>query len=160
MLVSLFWWQFLDVNDRIMVRSFACCCPTLMLKDRGCWWQNGQTVTNISKLSPTHFVSNFHHQHRCSPMQWWTIYCTWAENGPIFKNLMELKPRKSLNKARIEQFYWTFQRNYLPDTCATYFRRHQWTHLANRPLSKQKDELYEAWVRKQQLYLFCIIKWK
>ena len=25
-----------------------------------------KTVTNISKLSPTHFVSNIRHQHRCS----------------------------------------------------------------------------------------------
>ena len=27
-----------------------------------------KTVTNISKLSPTHFVSNIRHQHRCGPM--------------------------------------------------------------------------------------------
>ena len=26
-----------------------------------------KTVTNILKLSPTHFVSNIRHQHRCSP---------------------------------------------------------------------------------------------
>ena len=26
-----------------------------------------KTVTNISKLSPTHFVSNIRHQHRCNP---------------------------------------------------------------------------------------------
>ena len=27
--------------------------------------KTAKTVTNISKLSPTHFVSNFRHQHRC-----------------------------------------------------------------------------------------------
>ena len=30
-----------------------------------------KTVTNISKLSPTHFFSNIRHQHRCSPHHWW-----------------------------------------------------------------------------------------
>jgi len=29
--------------------------------------KKAKTVTNISKLSPTHFVSNIRHQHRCSP---------------------------------------------------------------------------------------------
>ena len=28
-----------------------------------------KTVNNISKLSPTHFVSNIRHQHRCGPSQ-------------------------------------------------------------------------------------------
>ena len=28
-----------------------------------------KTVTNILKLSPTHFVSNISHQHRCSPFE-------------------------------------------------------------------------------------------
>ena len=61
MLVTLSWWQFLGVNDRIsiLVTSFGCWCSTLMLKYRGCWWQKtAGTITNISKLSPTHFVTN------------------------------------------------------------------------------------------------------
>ena len=32
----------------------------------------GKTVTNISKLSPTHFVANVRHQHRCS-QSWVTV---------------------------------------------------------------------------------------
>ena len=40
MLVTLSWWQFLDVSDRILilVTSFGCWCPMLMLKNKGCWW--------------------------------------------------------------------------------------------------------------------------
>ena len=51
--------------------------PTL--KDRGCWWRNGQnlTETNISKLSPTHFVSNIRHQHQCSPTKLWFQWFCW-----------------------------------------------------------------------------------
>ena len=29
--------------------------------------ERAETVTNIFKMSPTHFVSNIRHQHRCSP---------------------------------------------------------------------------------------------
>ena len=39
MFVTLCWSQFSGVADRIsiLVTSFGCCCPMLMLKDRGCW---------------------------------------------------------------------------------------------------------------------------
>ena len=70
MLVTLSWWQLLDVSDRIsiLVTTFGCWCPTLTFEDRGCWWQKRP------KPSPTFqscrqliFVSNVRHQHRCSP---------------------------------------------------------------------------------------------
>ena len=48
----------------------------MMVTIERCWWQNHydgdffhehlKSVTVILKLSPTHFVSNIHHQHRCS----------------------------------------------------------------------------------------------
>ena len=60
MLMTLSWWQFLDVSDRIsiLVTSSGCWCPKLMLKDRGCWWQKWP------KPSPTSQTS---HQHIRSP---------------------------------------------------------------------------------------------
>ena len=60
MLVTLSWWQFWDVSDRIsiFVTSFGCWCPTLMLKDRGCCWQKRP------KPSPT---SHNCRQHISSP---------------------------------------------------------------------------------------------
>ena len=56
MLVTLSWWQFLNVSDRIsiLVTIFGNWCPTLLLKNRGCWWQKR------SKPSPT---SQSCHQH-------------------------------------------------------------------------------------------------
>ena len=50
----------MDVGDRIsiLVTSFRCWCPTSMLKDRGCRWQNRP------KLSPT---SQSCRQHISSP---------------------------------------------------------------------------------------------
>ena len=40
MLVTYSWWQFKNVGDRfkILVTSFRCWCPTLMLRNRGWWW--------------------------------------------------------------------------------------------------------------------------
>ena len=59
----------------------------MMVTDIRCWWQNQhvddffryvgdflnefgrqdlESVTNISNLSPTNFVSNIRHQHRCN----------------------------------------------------------------------------------------------
>ena len=60
MLMTLSWWQFLDVSDRILilVTSFGCWCLTLLLKDRGGWWQKR------AKLSPT---SQSCQQHISSP---------------------------------------------------------------------------------------------
>ena len=61
-LVTLCWWLFSDVGYRILilVTSFGCWCPTLMLKDRRCcvWWQNRP------KPSPT---SQSRRQHISSP---------------------------------------------------------------------------------------------
>ena len=63
------WWQvdvgdfvlvtILDVSDRIsiLVTSFGCWCPALMLKDRGCSWQNHLKIVankfRLQHLSPT-----------------------------------------------------------------------------------------------------------
>ena len=55
MLVNLSWWQFLDVDDRLPIWAFF-----------GCWCPTVKTETDISKLVPTHFVSNIRHQHRCN----------------------------------------------------------------------------------------------
>ena len=44
-----------------------------MLKDGGCWWL--KTVINISKLSPTHFVSNIRHRHRYNLLRGFEILC-------------------------------------------------------------------------------------
>ena len=65
MLVTLSWWQFLNVSDRIsiLVTIFGCWCPTLMVKHWGCWWP---FKPFLSMFSSTHFVSNIRHQHRCS----------------------------------------------------------------------------------------------
>ena len=39
-----------------------------------------KTVTNILKLSPTHFVSNIHHQHRYNPfISFGATYIIWIE---------------------------------------------------------------------------------
>ena len=58
MLLTLFWWQFMDVSDRIsiLVTSFGCWCPALM--KRMLVTKTTETVTYISKLSPTHSVTN------------------------------------------------------------------------------------------------------
>ena len=51
MLVTLSWWQFLDVSDRIsiLVTSFVCWWPTPMLKDRGYWCQTRQKLSSTSQ---------------------------------------------------------------------------------------------------------------
>ena len=59
MLATLSWWQFLDVSDRIsiLVTSFGCWCPTLMLEDVRD--KNGQNRYQYLKV-----VANiFCHQH-------------------------------------------------------------------------------------------------
>jgi len=49
-------------------------CDVMMVTDLRCWWHNHlswwffqciKSVTNILNLSPTHFVSNICHYHRC-----------------------------------------------------------------------------------------------
>ena len=64
-LVTLWRWHFCDVGDRIIILV-----TFLMLVSFLMWLIDNQhlkSVTCISKLSPTHFVTNtFCHQHRCS----------------------------------------------------------------------------------------------
>ena len=48
-----YWWHLLDVDAQRL-------CYERMLVTK-----TAKTVTNISKLSATHFVSNIRHQHRC-----------------------------------------------------------------------------------------------
>ena len=59
MLVTLWWWQFSGVGDRIsiLVTSFGCWCPTLMLKDRGCWWHNQPKPLPTSQSCRQHISS-------------------------------------------------------------------------------------------------------
>ena len=59
MLVTLAWWQFLDVSDRtsILVTSFGCCCPPPLLKDRGCWWQKRPKLSPTSQSCRLHISS-------------------------------------------------------------------------------------------------------
>ena len=60
MLVTLCWWQYFGVGD-----IFWMWVPNANEKE--CWWpKTTKTVSNTSKMSPTHFVSNISHQHRCS----------------------------------------------------------------------------------------------
>ena len=41
----------------ILVTSYGCCCPTLMLKDRGCWWQNRPKLSPTSQSCPQLILS-------------------------------------------------------------------------------------------------------
>ena len=56
---GLCWWQFSGVGDRIsiLMTSFWCWCPTLMLKDRECWWQNQPNPSPISLSCRQHISS-------------------------------------------------------------------------------------------------------
>ena len=53
-----------DDGILILVTFFGYWYPERMLKDRGCR-RKRPTVTNVSKWSPTYFVSNICHQQRC-----------------------------------------------------------------------------------------------
>ena len=59
MLVTLSWWQFFNVSDgiSILVTSFGCWYPTLMFKDRGCWWQKWPKPWPTSQSCPQHISS-------------------------------------------------------------------------------------------------------
>ena len=68
------WWLKIDENVRVLVAEFLTCWPlldfgarcqidTANVRDRWFWWQT--TVTEILISSPTHFVLNIRHQHRC-----------------------------------------------------------------------------------------------
>ena len=60
-LVTIFgcWWQFSGVGDSItiLVTSFGCWCPTIMLIDRGCWWQNRPKPSPTSQSCRQHISS-------------------------------------------------------------------------------------------------------
>ena len=87
-----------------------------MATDIRCWWQNYyvgdffimltilciKSVTNISKLSPTHFVSNIHHQHRCS-LDWALILARNAsQKFLVFRfQTLEFSNVSNLNLRRI-----------------------------------------------------------
>ena len=59
MLVALCLWQFLGVGDRILIlmTSFECCCPTLRLKDRVCWWLKRSKPLPTSQSCRQHISS-------------------------------------------------------------------------------------------------------
>ena len=50
------WWRFLGIGDWIsmLVTSFECWCPTLMLKDKGCWWRKRHKPSPISQSCRQH----------------------------------------------------------------------------------------------------------
>ena len=56
------WWLYLGDNDLstrilILVTFFGCWCPTLMLKDRGYWWQKRQKPSSTSQSCRQHISS-------------------------------------------------------------------------------------------------------
>ena len=51
------WWQ-ADVGDFLSMNKIMCLMKL------------AKPVTNISKLSATHFITNISHQHRCSRREW------------------------------------------------------------------------------------------
>ena len=59
MLVTYSCWQFQNVGDRIkiLVTSYECWCPTLMLRDRGCWWPERPKLSPTSSNCPQHIFS-------------------------------------------------------------------------------------------------------
>ena len=52
---------------KILVTSFECASPMLIINDRGCWWRKRlkPSQTSIIEMSPTQVVSNNRYQHRC-----------------------------------------------------------------------------------------------
>ena len=58
-----------------------------------CRWQLFDVVTNISKLSPTRFVSNIRHQHRCHPTQVIKTFLEFVHKGnpKTWNNLRQRK---------------------------------------------------------------------
>ena len=63
MLVTTLCWWFYDGDRFKMLVTESLCWRLFSL----CWWffQCIKSVTNILNVSPTHFVSNIRHQHRC-----------------------------------------------------------------------------------------------
>ena len=77
------WWQYTVVDDgiSIFVTSFGCWWPTLLFKNRGCWWRK-RPKPSPTKWSPTQFVSNIHHQFTVMLL---TILCWWLNDGNNFR---------------------------------------------------------------------------
>ena len=75
-----------------------------------------KTVTNILKLSPTHFVSNIRHQHRCSRI-WWLIGVSWVlffkpskmnslRTISFLKPCSKVKQQTTANREIVDKFCW------------------------------------------------------
>ena len=66
------------------------------------------TVTNISKLSPTHFVSQIRHQHRCSHFSR-TKFTFWLKvvSLLLFRNIsLRFSPKASSSVFWFKRFYF------------------------------------------------------
>ena len=52
MFVTLSWWQFVDVSDRIFFWWHFMCdiFGDIILNDRGCWWQNDENRHQYLKI--------------------------------------------------------------------------------------------------------------
>ena len=115
MLVTLSWWQFLDVGDRvsILVTSFGCWCPALMMKDRGCWWQKRPKQSPTSKSCRQHIssptsVTNIDVAVE-SVLDWWQIFDI-GHNfrilvPKIFKKWWSHDESSSSSSAKIDDFW-------------------------------------------------------
>ena len=59
MLMTLSWWQFFDISDRIsiLMTIFGSCCSTIILKDRRCWWQKRSIPSPTSQSCHKHMTS-------------------------------------------------------------------------------------------------------
>ena len=63
-----------------------------------------KTVTNILKLSPTHFVSNIRHQHRCS--QYLAILINPLVDITVIIKILRCNLWNSEIRGRLAKFYW------------------------------------------------------
>ena len=75
---------YIDVGDFMLVIIVRCWWRTFDIGDIF-WLSAMKTVkilTNISKLSPTHFVSNISHQHRCN--QFFASVADWFLKNVFF----------------------------------------------------------------------------
>ena len=74
MLVTLYWRQFLDAEDRIsiLVAFFQCWFPTLMFKDRLCWWRKWPKPSPTSQSCRHTFCLQY-----LSPTSMWPLIQSW-----------------------------------------------------------------------------------
>ena len=105
MLVTLLCWGLNDGDYFKMLVTFFCILVTfqsvtniiiwqdaMLVTDIWCWWRD---LSNIEILSPTHLVSNIHHQHRCNSLN--CILTLWsATNNSL----------KCFNGDKIETYPW------------------------------------------------------